>query len=319
MNETIKDPATKRTVVACNSCRKGKRKCDGVRPVCSECRRHTRECIFTITSTRPKSRKVDKHYVKRLEEQVKTLTTLIDSLQRGHGGVMPYHQQKDYLNTASADKVCSSIRPRSWPSSPVIAAEELSDMQWKLSHDNNGITSFLGPTSLLRCSARPSKPYVGTHRNTKYLTPRRRFDWKFIQDKGLFRHLATGFLRSINPYFQFTDPAFLLDPPDMDATTPDIQACYSAMISLGTCFSNHDNAIEIGEALAIEAEELIMSFYRTAPTVYLVQSLSILALRDLSLGRLDGGWGYLSKFNLAFTFHATFLGNPLVFLVLTRI
>ncbi|KAG8736358.1 hypothetical protein FRC12_017666 [Ceratobasidium sp. 428] len=69
-------PATSRSAglkvsLACDSCRSRKRKCDGVRPVCGQCRTNNHTCAFNVHVDKRKP--PSKSYVLALEARIKTL------------------------------------------------------------------------------------------------------------------------------------------------------------------------------------------------------------------------------------------------------
>ncbi|CAE6473133.1 unnamed protein product [Rhizoctonia solani] len=69
-------PATSRSAglkvsLACDSCRSRKRKCDGVRPVCGQCRANNHTCAFNVHVDKRKP--PSKSYVLALEARIKTL------------------------------------------------------------------------------------------------------------------------------------------------------------------------------------------------------------------------------------------------------
>ncbi|KAG8705049.1 hypothetical protein FRC08_001878 [Ceratobasidium sp. 394] len=69
-------PATSRSAglkvsLACDSCRSRKRKCDGVRPVCGQCRANNHACAFNVHVDKRKP--PSKTYVLALEARIKTL------------------------------------------------------------------------------------------------------------------------------------------------------------------------------------------------------------------------------------------------------
>ncbi|EUC62590.1 fungal Zn, 2-cys(6) binuclear cluster domain protein [Rhizoctonia solani AG-3 Rhs1AP] len=43
------EPRVKKTTLACDSCRRRKRKCDGRMPVCSLCEKGNTECVYDAT------------------------------------------------------------------------------------------------------------------------------------------------------------------------------------------------------------------------------------------------------------------------------
>ncbi|CAE6495144.1 unnamed protein product [Rhizoctonia solani] len=69
------EPRVKKTTLACDSCRRRKRKCDGRTPVCSLCEKGNIECVYdaTLDQRRP----AQKNYVSALEARVALLESIL--------------------------------------------------------------------------------------------------------------------------------------------------------------------------------------------------------------------------------------------------
>ncbi|CAE6425031.1 unnamed protein product [Rhizoctonia solani] len=69
------EPRAKKTTLACDSCRRRKRKCDGRTPICSLCEKGNVECVYdaTLDQRRP----AQKSYVAALEARVKLLEEIL--------------------------------------------------------------------------------------------------------------------------------------------------------------------------------------------------------------------------------------------------
>ncbi|KDN47902.1 hypothetical protein RSAG8_03322, partial [Rhizoctonia solani AG-8 WAC10335] len=66
--------------LACDSCRSRKRKCDGVRPVCGQCRTNNHTCAFNVHVDKRKP--PSKSYVLALEARIKTLESRGQALEQ---------------------------------------------------------------------------------------------------------------------------------------------------------------------------------------------------------------------------------------------
>ncbi|KAG8709961.1 hypothetical protein FRC08_017827, partial [Ceratobasidium sp. 394] len=75
------EPRVKKTSLACDSCRRRKRKCDGKTPVCSLCEKGNIECVYdaTLDQRRP----AQKNYVAALEARVALLEGILKNAGAG--------------------------------------------------------------------------------------------------------------------------------------------------------------------------------------------------------------------------------------------
>ncbi|KAG8790438.1 hypothetical protein FRC12_011866 [Ceratobasidium sp. 428] len=75
------EPRAKKTSLACDSCRRRKRKCDGKTPVCSLCEKSNYECVYdaTLDQRRP----TQKNYVAALEARVAQLESILKNAGAG--------------------------------------------------------------------------------------------------------------------------------------------------------------------------------------------------------------------------------------------
>ncbi|KAH7121490.1 hypothetical protein EDB81DRAFT_666491 [Dactylonectria macrodidyma] len=281
------DTCRKRTSIACEQCRKGKRKCDWARPVCSECRAHGRECVFRTERTKPRS-VWDKEYVKSLEEQVAALTMVVQELRSSGPGTLP-------PVSAPVTDTPGQI-PTSIPRKPIGAepTEDLAAMSWKVALDSSGSPSIIGPSGFFAFFA--NSPEF----RTEDTSSRSRLDSKLLKfgkharNQELLDELAANFLEFVNPYYQFINrSAFHSLLPNAGGTI-DLQIFYSAAYALGACYSKRSDAREIGAAFSQHAEQLVFDCYRARPDYNLVRSLAMLALRELSIGNNSVGWMHLS-------------------------
>ncbi|KAJ5338203.1 hypothetical protein N7452_004931 [Penicillium brevicompactum] len=78
--------SSSRVSVACEACRKRKRKCDGSRPVCSYCLERDRACEYT--AEKRIKRRVDPDYVRTLEDEIAMLKEELAQTQSSRPAVL---------------------------------------------------------------------------------------------------------------------------------------------------------------------------------------------------------------------------------------
>ncbi|KAH6987122.1 hypothetical protein EDB80DRAFT_731379 [Ilyonectria destructans] len=283
------DSSRKRSLIACEQCRKGKRKCDWARPVCSECKAHGRECIFRTERTRPRQKVWDKEYVKSLEEQVAALTTVVQELRSSSLGTLP-------SASMTAEGPVENAMAKSVPSKTLSpeATEDLAATMWKMALDSGGSPSIIGPGGFFSFFA--NSPDFNTEEadSRSQLDSQLRDFWKHAHDQQLQHELAANFLDYVNPCYQFIERGAFDRSFQYTNASIDLQTFYSAAFALGACYSARNDARNIGAAFGLHVEQLIFKCYRTRPDHNLARSLTMLALRELSIGNNNVGWMHLS-------------------------
>lgn len=175
------------------------------------------------------------------------------------------------------------------------AAAELSAMVWKVTTDQQGHPSFIGPGSSfsfpIYLPRHPINNFVAlAHHEGNDL----RAILKYVQDAGLVSHLGDCFLRYINPYYQFIDQATYTLPRVFTHESPSTQCFYISILAAGACYSHRTEVKEIGVILAHHVQQYVLYCYRQQPNSLLARALSILAWRELSIGNDTASWMYLS-------------------------
>lgn len=113
-------------------------------------------------------------------------------------------------------------------------------------------------------------------------------------DNDRLYKFASLFLENINQEHQFTmcDSAnFFLHSPHQ---TLDRLLLHTAMLAAGATFDALPDSTELSDRLAELSESLVFRCFREAPSIYVIQGLSILSWRSLALGHDHFGWTFLS-------------------------
>ncbi|CAI4052278.1 hypothetical protein N7582_005411 [Saccharomyces uvarum] len=142
--------------LACNTCRKRKRKCDGRKP-CYYCSRGKTHCVYDPQNDRRRN-KTNVEYLEYLETRNLNLISFIKKLmakepnnvqlQRNAYELLADNdtnsfkfEQTESLIDENAYDIAHSDNPSN------LAIDELVGMTWKLQLDPDGSTKFLGPSS----------------------------------------------------------------------------------------------------------------------------------------------------------------------------
>ncbi|KAF2808829.1 uncharacterized protein BDZ99DRAFT_499213 [Mytilinidion resinicola] len=299
----------KRVAVACETCRKRKRKCDGAKPVCSTCSSRELECQYADQSASRKRKQWSLDYVSTLEETISTLKGYISDLQE-HGvigetpaninGLLVAHLDSE--KTSSFDTVNAmtsaenedlhvrspgdkAISERRLPS----AIDEMSAMIWKMNICEDGTSTFTGPSGNF-CFEPPAGrmlPVVQSRVHPSKSAART----DYLQDHSLKEELISLFMTKVNSYHQFVNP-FLKSAEETNG--PDLHLLRISMCTAGSSYSQRPDASAVGQAFAENAENIALTCCRTLPSLSTVQALSILCWYELGQDHDNMAWVYNS-------------------------
>ncbi|OJI81110.1 hypothetical protein ASPTUDRAFT_193027 [Aspergillus tubingensis CBS 134.48] len=291
-----------RVSTACETCRKRKRKCDGLRPACSSCLTRNTPCEYN-TEKRIK-RRVDLNYVRTLEDQIAALK---EQLARGQS--QPQITVKETVLTpvdhrgerAGGDDDAVAIIPPSMST----AIEDVSALIWRMSIDNNGDASFIGPSGnfcfpvvhwddadlghesrTTRVTAAPAIsaiPGPSSVQQQQQPLMSDQVDW----------HLIDLFARFINPTQQFVDPE-TLHILRGDNLSPGLRLIKTAVLAAGALFADDARSKALGGEAAAVVDATALQLCRQSPDISTIQALSIMSWRELSLEQHNMAWMYNS-------------------------
>ncbi|RAK92863.1 C6 transcription factor [Aspergillus costaricaensis CBS 115574] len=292
-----------RVSTACETCRKRKRKCDGLRPACSSCLARNTPCEYN-TEKRIK-RRVDLNYVRTLEDQIAALKE-----QLARGQPQPQITVKETVLTpvdhrgeragGDDDDAVAIIPP-----SMSTAIEDVSALIWRMSIDNNGDASFIGPsgnfcfpvvhwddadlghesrtTRVTAASAISAIPGPSSVQQQQQPMMSDQVDW----------HLIDLFARFINPIQQFVDPE-TLHILRGDNLSPGLRLIKTAVLAAGALFADDARSKALGGEAAAVVDATALQLCRQSPDISIIQALSIMSWRELSLEQHNMAWMYNS-------------------------
>ncbi|KAI8155516.1 Nitrogen assimilation transcription factor nit-4 [Colletotrichum sp. SAR 10_70] len=168
------------------------------------------------------------------------------------------------------------------------AMEELCVMLWR-TNVGDGVTIINDPTTGSKYAleaaqeAPPSAQFVPPENVLAY-----------CRQPGLIHEMADTFLQNINKEHQFTQYTNIDFLQRYPYQAPDEAFLHSAIIATGTTFSLRPDAMKIGDTFGQFAESLAFTCCRLAPTVKVIQGLSMMSWRSLALGRDHFGWIFIS-------------------------
>ncbi|RAH42164.1 uncharacterized protein BO95DRAFT_476086 [Aspergillus brunneoviolaceus CBS 621.78] len=290
-----------RVSVACETCRRRKRKCDGLRPACSLC--ITKRAVCQYNTEKRNRRRVDADYVRGLEDQIAMLkeelhrpqpvnaVTLTENVRLGRKEACA----NSHNNTADPATVASAI-----PDNMSTAIEDVSALIWRMSIESNGEEAFIGPSGNFCFPVSHWEDLsTGGQKHMPSTTIPSPSSWE--QSSGSSRtdirsttsYLLALFTQCVNPIHQFVDTE-TLNKLHGDHLNADLTLIKTAALAAGALYSDDAKSRTVGEEAAAVVDAMVMQHCRESPSVHTVQALSIMCWRELGLEEHNMAWMYNS-------------------------
>ncbi|PYH87306.1 hypothetical protein BO82DRAFT_397216 [Aspergillus uvarum CBS 121591] len=290
-----------RVSVACETCRRRKRKCDGMRPACSLCIAKRAACQYN--AEKRNRRRFDADYVRGLEDQIAMLN---DALHRSQPveavsftEAVPLERNEACANVDD-DAASHAAVTSAMPDSMATAIEDVSALIWRMSIESNGEEAFIGPSGNF-CFPVAHREDMGTggQKDTPptSLTSSGPKEESFgsgrtdIQDTKSY--LLDLFTQYVNPIQQFVDTETLeeLHGSHLNA---DLTLIKTAALAAGALHADDAKSRAVGEEAAAVVDAMVMQYCRESPSVSTVQALSIMCWRELGMEEHNMAWMYNS-------------------------
>ncbi|KAJ5341064.1 hypothetical protein N7541_010188 [Penicillium brevicompactum] len=289
--------SSSRVSVACEACRKRKRKCDGSRPVCSYCLERDRACEYT--AEKRIKRRVDPDYVRTLEDEIAMLKEELAQTQSSRPAVLDddiVHAQAESKRNSEEDGAVAI------QDSMTTAIEDVSALIWRMSLDRNGDASFVGPSGNFcfpvthwdDADLRERKSHVATPTNSIPGAPDMPGPWSDqVHILGITNHLVDLFTNLINPIQQFLDSE-TLDQLRRDGLSRGLRLVKTAVLAAAALFADDAQSKAIGDEAAAAFDKTSLQLCRELPEISTIQALSIMSWRELGLEQHNMAWMYNS-------------------------
>lgn len=234
----------------------------------------------------------DESYVKSLENQIQALLELRhqETNNSNANNDLPFFGPgyMDPTNRPSSEYASNERQSQdvTESSQSLQAMEELSVMMWRTNlADGVTVNSDPGSKPTEITAIRPDRrPRLNTPRHISY----------YAHDPDRVYRIANLFLEFINREHQFTQyktsEVFLTFPNH----PPDLLFLHAAMLAAGATFENEADSLSLSDKFAELCESLVFTCFKHAPSIYIIQGLSILSWRSLALGHDHLGWTFLS-------------------------
>ncbi|KAH7141037.1 C6 transcription factor [Dactylonectria macrodidyma] len=300
-----------RIALACETCRKRKRRCDGVRPVCSWCLANNKECQYI--EEKPRKRKWDDDYVASLEQQIILLQEYITSLESSDAvssrpsAIEAIFSGSSHPTTSTAEVDERKVGPGDQirtlsdlasndggiSSSDASALNDVSSMIWRMTIRDDGETSFTGPSGNF-CFPTVRHDITSKSNTTERIPPAVDIyeTTKPPVSPASREHLFDVFSNFINPTHQFVGP-FAIELLKIH-TPSNMELLECAILAAGTVLSGDSETRILGDGLASYARTIALHQCCRNPDVYTVQALGILSWRELALDEENMAWLYNS-------------------------
>ncbi|KAH7329655.1 hypothetical protein B0I35DRAFT_420624 [Stachybotrys elegans] len=286
MTEMATPDLLQRTPLACEICRKRKRKCDGIQPMCTWCIQKRLDCHYVLD--RPKRKRQDHGYVNDLESQVQLLKEEIRRLRNLHPVLAgSSHLALDFQDAEQDD---SRLDPESQEDPISIgqnaAIDDMSMLMWRLTVQDGGETSFIGPSSNFCFVPDRSSLQRSEHGSATSM------DALVQDDSKIASKLVELFDRHINTVHQFVDSSVIRDIASGTRDDGDFLKC--AILAAASLFSSEPGDKRYGSSMARFVESQALQMCRIYPRPETVQALSIMCWRELGLNDENMAWMYNS-------------------------
>ncbi|OOO08593.1 Zn(2)-C6 fungal-type DNA-binding domain [Aspergillus oryzae] len=284
-----------RVSVACEACRKRKRKCDGLRPTCSYCLERNRICEYTVEKR--VKRRVDPDYVRTLEDEIAILKQELAQAPFSRRTILDddmVHAQGEPKRSSEEDGAVAIH------DSMTTAIEDVSALIWRMSLDNNGDASFIGPSGNFcfpvthwdAADFREKRKAVATPTASTSGAPHIPAPWPDpINILGITNYLLDVFANLINPIQQFVDSE-TLDQLRGDDLSHGLRLVKTAALAAAALVADGPQSKAICDEAAAAFDKTALQLCRELPEISTIQSLSIMSWRELGLEQHNMAWMY---------------------------
>lgn len=163
-----------------------------------------------------------------------------------------------------------------------------------MSINESGGTSFIGPSGSFSFSTSASPITKRTEDQTPVLENSVNAEhllMSYLADSDLRKELFQLFSEFINPFHQFVEPS-MLDFYAYDSNGPVTILVRYAILAAGSRLSKRQEADQIGDCFALHAESLALKCCRDYPSLIVIQVLTIMCGREISLENENMAWMY---------------------------
>ncbi|RVX72746.1 hypothetical protein B0A52_04145 [Exophiala mesophila] len=302
MESSSAQPA-RRTKVACEECRKNKRKCDGQKPACFLCAKFDRHCTYLNELSR-KRRNRDEELIRNLESQVQLLESALLSRGAESNNYQDGHPQtirmEECHNPASQTSDSSALQEQGLSGTSVVAGDmrsdsamdELASLMLEMDIEEKGEPSF----TIAAGRRRPSQlDQTGIHDVGQTSNQQKRMMTAIDVSPETIRHLVDCFITHFNPFHQFIEPHEKEQIIHSGTEVADLGLSFrnAALLAVGSCFSDHEDAKATGLAYFDLASSLPLISIKQCPGELVVQGLVLLSWHELMFGMASSAYNYV--------------------------
>ncbi|RDW59436.1 hypothetical protein BP6252_12523 [Coleophoma cylindrospora] len=304
-----------RTKIACDECRKNKRKCDGQRPTCKLCDRAGRVCTYASEASR-KRKYVDEDLITTLQAKVSVLESQLRQYHRSsemrHGSLERGGQattnmriefrrvdfdrstSTPYITAQQQSETDCTALPTQTPEYPSAgircqtAMEELASLMLTMDLEGQGEPSFMLPPGKGKSKAR--------ERSSDGDRPRQGSDTEgeCLPTVATREVLMEAFMQKFNPFHQFlelVDSELIVLQHDQ-IIDPGTEFRNNALFAVGAHLSDRSDSLHLSSTFARSAESMLLYCIREHSSDLVCQGLSLLAWRELMLGNDSMAYNY---------------------------
>lgn len=243
---------------------------------------------------------MDPNYVRTLEDEIAILKQELSQIHSCRQTVLDgniVHAQGGMKQSGEEDGAVTI------QDSMATAIEDVSALVWRMSLDNNGDASFIGPSGNFcfpithwdaadfREKRKAAATPTGSTSGAAYIPA----PWSDpVNVPGITNYLLDLFASLINPIQQFVDSE-TLDTLRGDNLDPGLRLVKSAALAAAALFADDAQSKAIGDEAATAFDKVALQLCRDLPEISMIQSLSIMSWREIGLEQHNMAWMYNCK------------------------
>ncbi|CAC9885831.1 unnamed protein product, partial [Aureobasidium pullulans] len=267
-----------RIKIACDDCRRGKRKCDGRKPRCTLCTKSDQRRVFQ-----------DEDLVLSLREEIKALRDALKSTQSGNVGRQMDDPEINHDTRNSSFVIAGLSSSISEGCSTPLGEDQA--FESRSSHAMNELSSLMlqldvadiGEPSFTLSASKVPQTKISNSPDIKFDVEVHNEDCVTFDDR---HYLIECFSKTFNRFHQFLETDELVNMALSEPAVGDIDLTFrnNALYAVAASCSDITRIQNLKKSFKSRAEGLVFRCIKETPTDLVVQGLALLAWTELQSG-----------------------------------
>ncbi|THY54543.1 hypothetical protein D6C98_04508 [Aureobasidium pullulans] len=277
-----------RIKIACDDCRRGKRKCDGRKPRCTLCTKSDRVCHYASEDSRKRVFQ-DEDLVLSLREEIKALRDALKSTQSGNVGRQMDDPEINHDTRNSSFVIAGLSSSISEGCSTPLGEDQA--FESRSSHAMNELSSLMlqldvadiGEPSFTLSASKVPQTKISNSPDIKFDVEVHNEDCVTFDDR---HYLIECFSKTFNRFHQFLETDELVNMALSEPAVGDIDLTFrnNALYAVAASCSDITRIQNLEKSFKSRAEGLVFRCIKETPTDLVVQGLALLAWTELQSG-----------------------------------